>query len=178
MMFTIGNITHVQYTRTDSVRWSVGALERWSDGAMERWSDGAMERWSDEGLEWWSDGVMEWWSDGVTEWRSDGAMQWWSDGVMEWWSDRVTVIIVIVLFIAPYSPKGGIGLNTTKVWTLTNKMQNDVYHRQHHTCPIHPHWFGPHFWFTVRTDRKSSHEPWTPFIRSAHFFQFARLASN
>ena len=25
------------------------------------------------------------------------------------------IVIVIVLFIAPYSPKGGIGLNTTKV---------------------------------------------------------------
>ena len=47
-----------------------------------------------------------------------------------------------------------------------------------HTCPIRPHWFGPHFFFTVRTDRKSSYEPWTPFIRSAHFFQFAGLASN
>ena len=26
----------------------------------------------------------------------------------------------------PYSPKGGIGLNTTKVGTLTNKIQNDI----------------------------------------------------
>ena len=47
-----------------------------------------------------------------------------------------------------------------------------------HTCPIHLHWLGPHFWFTVRTDRKSSYEPRTPFIRSAHFFQLARLASE
>ena len=45
-------------------------------------------------------------------------------------------------------------------------------------CPIHQHLFGPQLWFTVRTDRKSSYEPWTPFIRSARFVQFARLASN
>ena len=50
--------------------------------------------------------------------------------VMEWWSDGV-IVIVIVLFIARYSPEGGIGLNTTKVWTLTNEMQNDAYHRPH-----------------------------------------------
>ena len=43
----------------------------------------------------------------------------------------IVIVIVIVLFIAPYSPKGGIGLNATKVWTLTNKMKNDFHHRQH-----------------------------------------------
>ena len=38
------------------------------------------------------------------------------------------MVIVIVFFIVPYSPKGGIGLNTTKVGTLTNKIQNGIYH--------------------------------------------------
>ena len=28
-----------------------------------------------------------------------------------------------------------------------------------HTCPIHPHWFGPQFWVTIHADSKSSYEP-------------------
>ena len=72
--------------------------------------------------------VKEWWS-GMMEWSSDRMMEWWIEttwkrilSAMEWWSDGVKVV---VLFIAPYSPKGGIGLNTTKVWTLTNKWWSD-----------------------------------------------------
>lgn len=40
----------------------------------------------------------------------------------EWMSEwSWMIIIVIIILIAPYSPKEGIGLVTIKVWTLTNK---------------------------------------------------------
>ena len=96
-----------KFSDEHSLPFHMGAspVEEWRSGGVEEWRSGGVEEWR-------SGGVEEWRSGGVEEWRSGGVEEWRSGGVEEWRSGGV---MVTVLFIAPYSRKGGIGLNTTKV---------------------------------------------------------------